>query len=93
MPYIEYACEGRLLFRTETTEAAQVVPRIHEVVLIDDKPHQVVDVEYWARRLGANDRRMIWPTVHVVPISEEDWQHRLERRTVENLSPKSPKRY
>ena len=33
MPYVEYACEGRLLFRTETTETAQFVPRIHEIVV------------------------------------------------------------
>ena len=31
MPYVEYACEGRLLFRTETTEGSQFVPRVHEI--------------------------------------------------------------
>jgi hypothetical protein len=85
MPYVEYACEGRLLFRTETTEAAQFVPRIHEIVVIDDEPYQVVDVEYWARRLGSTDRRFVWPTVYVIPLSNDDWKLRLERR---NLKPK-----
>src|SRR5690606_15394484 len=62
MPYVEYACEGRLLFRTETTEGSQFVPRVHEIVVIDDAPYQVVDVEYWARKMGATDRRFVWPT-------------------------------
>ncbi|MCA9694140.1 MAG: hypothetical protein R3A51_03225 [Nannocystaceae bacterium] len=80
MPYVEYACEGRLLFRTETSESAQFVPRIHEIVVIDDVPYQVVDVEYWARRLGSSDRRLVWPTVYVLPVSADDWELRRERR-------------
>ena len=93
MPYVEYACEGQLLFRTETTEAAQSVPRIHEVVVIDDEPYQVVDVEYWARRLGSSDRRFVWPTVYVIPLSAEDWEQRLERRNTREKHKGPPVRY
>ncbi len=93
MPYVEYACEGRLLFRTETTEAAQFVPRIHEIVVIDDEPYQVVDVEYWARRLGSTDRRFVWPTVYVIPLSNEDWKLRLERRNLKEKPAGPPVRY
>ncbi len=93
MPYVEYACEGRLLFRTETTEAAQFVPRIHEVVVIDDEPYTVVDVEYWARRHGSSDRRFVWPTVFVVPLDSEEWQRRLERRHKRDKSGGPPVRY
>ena len=93
MPYVEYACEGRLLFRTETTEAAQFVPRVHEIVVIDDEPYQVVDVEYWARRLGSTDRRFVWPTVYVIPLSNEDWKLRLERRNARDKPEGPPVRY
>ena len=93
MPYVEYASEGRLLFRTETTEAAQVVPRIHEIVVIDDEPYQVVDIEYWARRVGSHDRRVVWPTVYVIPLSDEDWKLRLERRNLKVKPAGPPVRY
>lgn len=94
MPYVEYACEGRVLFRTENTEAsAQFVPRIHEIVVIDDEPYQVVDVEYWARRVGSNERRYVWPTVYVIPLSKEDWKLRLERRNLKEKSQGPPVRY
>jgi len=93
MPYVEYACEGRLLFRTETTESAQFVPRIHEIVVIDDAPYQVVDVEYWARRLGSTDRRFVWPTVYLIPLAQDEWQRRLERRTVREKHGGPPVRY
>jgi len=93
MPYVEYACEGRLLFRTEATEAAQFVPRVHEIVVIDDEPFQVVDVEYWARRLGSTDRRFVWPTVYVIPLSNEDWKLRLERRNLKDKPAGPPVRY
>lgn len=93
MPYVEYACEGRLLFRTETTEAAQFVPRIHEIVVIDEEPYQVVDVEYWARRLGPADRRLVWPTVYVIPVKAEDWERRLERRRLAEPHGQPPLRY
>jgi hypothetical protein len=93
MPYVEYACEGRLLFRTETTEGAQFVPRIHEIVVIDDQPYQVVDVEYWARKLGSNDRRFVWPTVYVIPVPNEEWELRLHRRNLREKSPGPPVRY
>jgi hypothetical protein len=93
MPYVEYACEGRLLFRTETTEAAQFVPRIHEIVVIDDEPYQVVDVEYWARKLGSNDRRFVWPTVYVIPVANDDWKLRLERRNLREKPAGPPVRY
>lgn len=93
MPYVEYACEGRLLFRTETTEGAQFVPRMHEIVVIDDTPYQVVDVEYWARRMGATDRRFVWPTVYVIPVPTEDWELRLERRNSRTDHGKPPVRY
>ena len=93
MPYVEFASEGKLLFRTETTEGAQFVPRIHEVVVIDDKPYTVVDVEYWARRLGSGDRRFVWPTVYLVPLSAEDWQRRLERRVERKREGGPPVRY
>lgn len=93
MPYVEYACEGRLLFRTETTEGAQFVPRIHEVVVIDDEPYQVVDVEYWARRMGSTDRRFVWPTVYVIPVPSEEWEQRLERRNAREPRGRPPVRY
>lgn len=93
MPYVEYACEGRLLFRTETTEDVQFVPRIHEVVVIDDVPYQVVDVEYWARRLGSTDRRLVCPTIYVVPIAGVEWEQRLERRVPRSKEGKPPTRY
>lgn len=93
MPYVEYACEGRLLFRTETTEGAQVVPRVHEVVVIDDEPYQVVDVEYWARRMGSTDRRYVWPTVYVIPLQSEEWELRLARRNAKTRPGTPPVRY
>ncbi|HEY0138191.1 MAG TPA: hypothetical protein VGB85_29090 [Nannocystis sp.] len=93
MPYVEYACEGRLLFRTETTEDVQFVPRIHEVVVIDDAPYQVVDVEYWARRLGSSDRRLVCPTIYVIPVGAAEWEQRLERRTPRARDGKPPVRY
>ena len=93
MPYVEYACEGRLLFRTEASEGAQYVPRIHEIVVIDDAPYQVVDLEYWARRLGSSDRRLVWPTVYVVPVRSEDWKQRLERRVARDGEGGPPVRY
>ena len=93
MPYVEYACEGHILFRTETTEAAQFVPRIHEIVVIDDEPYQVVDVEYWARRMGSTDRRFVWPTVYMIPLSNEDWKLRLERRNKKEKPSGPPTRY
>lgn len=93
MPYVEYACEGRLLFRTETTEGSQFVPRVHEIVVIDDEPYMVVDVEYWARRLGSTDRRFVWPTVYVIPIPAEEWQLRLERRNTRVVHGGPPLRY
>jgi hypothetical protein len=93
MPNVEYACEGRLLFQTQTTEEAQFVPRIHEIVVIDDAPYQVVDVEYWARRAGSVDRRVVFPIVYLVPVSAADWAHRLERRTPRESEGKPPVRY
>jgi len=93
MPYVEYACEGRLLFRTETTEGSQFVPRLHEIVVIDDEPYQVVDVEYWARRMGSSDRRFVWPTVYVIPVPAEDWKLRLERRKAKARTNGPPIRY
>lgn len=93
MPYVEYACEGRLLFRTETSEGAQFVPRIHEIVVIDDEIYQVVDVEYWARRMGATDRRLMWPTVYVIPLPPKEWERRLERRNSKPDAGTPPVRY
>lgn len=81
MSAVEYACEGRLLFRAEAKDGVPVVPRVHEVVMVDDEPYQVVDIEYWARRVGSSDRRVVWPTVFLVPIDAEAWQRRLERRS------------
>lgn len=93
MSYVEYACEGRLLFRSEAKDGAVVVPRVHEVVMIDDAPYQVVDVEYWARRVGSSDRRVVWPTVFLVPVDAESWQRRLERRSPKAEAPTPPVRY
>ncbi|EDM78514.1 hypothetical protein PPSIR1_33404 [Plesiocystis pacifica SIR-1] len=93
MPYVEYASEGRVLFRTESSDGAQTVPRIHEIVVVDDRPYQVVDVEYWARRLGSKDRRSVWPTVYLIPVSDEDWKRRLERRVVREKPDGPPVRY
>jgi len=93
MPHVEYASEGRLLFRTESSDGGNYVPRIGEVVVIEDSPYQVVDVEYWARRLGSTDRRMVWPTVYVVPIPREEWEQRLRRRTPRQGEGAPPLRY
>lgn len=93
MSYVEYACEGRLLFRAEVKESAPVVPRINEVVMVDDEPYQVVDVEYWARRVGASDRRMVVPTVYLLPIDPESWQRRLSRRAPRDETSAPPVRY
>ena len=93
MPYVEYASEGRLLFRTESTDGGTYVPRIGEVVVIEESPYQVVDVEYWARRLGASDCRVVWPTVYVVPIAKEEWEQRLRRRVPREGEAKPPIRY
>lgn len=94
MAYVEYACEGRVLFRVEATdESAVFVPRLHEIVVIDDKPYQVVDVEYWARRKGSTERRLVVPTVYLIPLAEEDWKLRLERRNARVKDGKSPVRY
>jgi len=93
MPYVEYACEGRLLFRTEATEGAQFVPRIHEIVVIEDEPYMVVDVEYWARRMGATDRRFVLPTVYVIPVPADEWERRLQRRNAREDHGKPPLRY
>ena len=93
MPHVEYASEGRLLFRAESPDGALVVPRIGEVVVIDDAPYQVIDVEYWAQRLGATDRRQVRPTVYVVPIAKDEWEQRLRRRTPRVSDAKPPVRY
>lgn len=93
MPQVDYACEGRLLFTAQTTDEAPFVPRIHEIVVIDDAPYQVVDVEYWARRAGSIDRRLVSPTVYVTPVSAEDWKLRLERRTPRESLGRPPVRY
>jgi hypothetical protein len=93
MPNVEYACEGRLLFRTETTEDVQFVPRIHEVVVIDDAPYQVVDVEYWAKRRLAPRPPARLPDVYVIPVSAAEWEQRLERRAPRAREGKPPVRY
>ena len=93
MSYVEYACEGRLLFRAEVKDGHPVIPRTSEVVVIDDEPYQVVDVEYWARRVGSSDRRVVWPTVFLVPIDAETWKRRLERRTTRVGGDGPPVRY
>lgn len=93
MPNVEYACEGRLLFTTQTTDEAQFVPRIHEIVVIDDAPYQVVDVEYWAKRAGSVDRRLVFPIVYLIPVNAADWAQRLERRAPRESEGKPPVRY
>ena len=93
MATVEYACEGELLFRSEAKDGPPVVPRVSEVVMIDDEPYQVVDVEYWARRVGASDRRVVWPTVYVLPIDESSWKRRLERRIPTRSVEAPPVRY
>jgi hypothetical protein len=93
VPHVEYACEGRLLFKTENMEGMPCVPRIHEVVVIDDEPYQVVDVEYWARRHGSTDRRHVLPTVYLVPVAPKEWERRLERRNKRPDSGEPPVRY
>ncbi len=93
MSAVEYACEGRLLFRAESKDGAVLVPRLNEMVMVDDEPYQVVDIEYWARRVGSSDRRVLWPTVFLVPVDPEAWQRRLERRTPPEREAKPPVRY
>jgi hypothetical protein len=93
MSYVEYACEGQLLFRSEVRDGPAHVPRIHEVVMIDDEPYQVVDVEYWARRVGSSDRRAVWPTVYLLPIDEAAWKRRQERRVSRADEGEPPIRY
>ena len=93
MPYVEYACGGRLLFRTKSTDGAQHVPRIGEIVVLDERPYQVVDVEYWARRENGGEPRRTWPTVYVAQIDQDEWQRRLERRKERLESHVPPRRY
>ena len=53
----------------------------------------MVDVEYWARRLGSTDRRLVCPTIYVVPIAGVEWEQRLERRVPRSKDGKPPIRY
>lgn len=93
MPYVDYACQGRLLFRTRYNGGRQHVPRIDEVVVLDERPYRVVDVEYWARREGNGEPLTTWPTVYLLAIEPADWQRRLERRREEAGEGHIPRRY
>ncbi len=91
MAHVDYACAGALLFRTELGgHGGQVIPRVGEAVVVDDAPYQVVDVEYWARRLGEASRRACIPTVHLIPISPTDWEQRLQRRKLRDAVQDAP---
>ena len=50
-------------------------------------------VEYWARRMGATDRRFVWPTVYVIPVPSDEWELRLARRNTKTSSGTPPVRY
>lgn len=94
MSYVEFACEGRLLMRVPSAAAASHVPRVGEVVVLDEKPYEVVDVEYWARRPEGNGSSAgTWPTVHVSPFSKERWEQRLKRRAVSKAAREAQGRY
>ena len=75
------------------SQRISTVAEADQIVVIDDAPYQVVDIEYWARRLGSSDRRLVWPTVYVVPVRSEDWKQRLERRVPRDDEGKPPTRY
>ena len=92
MAQVEYACQGRLLFRSELRDGA-LLPRINEIVVVEETAYVVIDVEYWARRLGTGDRRALWPTVYLAELGEDDWQLRLERRGRGLDQGETPKRY
>ncbi len=44
-------------------------------------------------RLGSTDRRLVCPTVYVVPIAGVEWEQRLERRVPRSKEGKPPTRY
>ncbi|MBL8881130.1 MAG: hypothetical protein JNG88_18630, partial [Phycisphaerales bacterium] len=56
-------------------------------------PYQVVDVEYWAKRAGSVDRRLVYPIVYLTPVAAADWAQRLERRVPRESEGKPPVRY
>ena len=93
MPHVEFACEGRILFRADSPDGAAVIPRIHEVMIVDETPYQVVDVEYWARPVGTTERRVLAPTVYLSPLSSAAWQERQARRAPAPVEPSPPVRY
>lgn len=94
MTYVEFACEGRLLMRVPSVAPAAHVPRIGEVVVLDERPYEVVDVEYWARRPEGNrELAGTWPTVHVIPFAPERWERRLERRRLQPMGKVGSGRY
>ena len=94
MPNVDFLYDGHLIFQSDPNEELHVLPRIHEVIVVDSNPYVVVDVEYKARRKGKHfSRRDISPKVYLRPISEEDWNRRLERRGIPKKSPNTPLRY
>jgi len=93
MPNVEFACEGRLLFRTESDEPSRPVPRMHEIVVINERPYQVVDVEYWVRQSGLGESREIWPTVYLVALDNDAWRQRIDRRKGRLNKERLPTRY
>lgn len=90
MALVEYACGGKLLFSAEPSEP---VPRLSEVVIVDDQPYRVVDVEYWARRHGATERRSLSVRVYLERVGDGDWALRQARRSGAGEGTPSPKRY
>lgn len=94
MSYLEFACEGRLLMRLPGPSGGEQVPRIGEVVVLDERPYEVVDVEYWARRPdGKGEKAELSPTVHVNPISAQRWEARLMRRQARKSARSGQGRY
>ncbi|RMH00433.1 MAG: hypothetical protein D6705_00405 [Deltaproteobacteria bacterium] len=92
MAQVAFARAGTVLFHVDEGHLRSV-PRIGEVVVVDDVPHDVVDVEYWARPIGSLDRRTLVATVHLRPIDAADWELRRTRRTAPPRPKGPPVRY
>ncbi len=86
MAQVAFAREGAVLFRVDPAHL-RVLPRIGEIVVVDDVPHTVVDVEHWAHPIGDLDRRTLATTVYLRPVPAADWEVRRARR----IAPPAPK--
>ncbi len=92
MAQVAFAREGTVLFHVDEAHL-RTLPRIGEIVVVDDVPHDVVDVEHWARPIGNLDRRTLTATVYLRPVAPDDWEHRKARRHAPARPKGPPVRY